>query len=176
MSSLDTFKFLSAVEIFLLSPDKTEVLLMHRSKDRKFLPGYYAGLGGKMDSEINETPFDTAIREIEEESGYKEFYIENLKLKAVFTAFDRYGKWMVFDFVGIVTKKLFNSKVKTDEGTLEWVQFQELNKLKLIPDLQYGTLQKIINSNDILWIKSNFDNNDKLINLYINNNPIVINI
>ncbi len=170
---MDKFKYLSAVEIFLLSPDEKEVLLIHRGKDRKFLPDYYAGLGGKMDFSVNESPLNTALREIEEESGYKKKEIKRINLNAVFTAIDKYGKWLVFDFVGKVKNKNFTGKKETDEGVLEWVAFDNLKNLKLIPDLNYGVLEKILFTKELLWIKSDFDENDKIINLFVNDSKIL---
>lgn len=159
----ETFKFLTAIEIFLLSPDEKEVLLMHRGKDRDFLPDYYAGIGGKMDSTDTETPFEAAFREIKEESSYTSDEIENFQLKGIMTIYDRFGKWIVFDFIGKVKSKHFPDKKEVKEGTLEWVSFNDVPKLKLIPDLKNGTLEKIIFSDKFLWMKSVFDKHDNLI-------------
>lgn len=163
----ETFKYLTAVEIFLLSPDEKEVLLIHRSKDKEYLPDYYAGLGGKMDSHEIETPFKTALREIEEESFYKPEEIENFQLKGVITVRDRFGKWIVFNFVGKVKTKHFPKKKEVQEGTLEWVPFDRLLHLNLIQDLKNGTLEKIIFSDKFLWMRSVFNNEDKLIDFKI---------
>jgi len=170
---LEVFKFLSAVEVFLLTEDKKEVLLIHRGKDRKFLPDYYAGLGGKMDFKTNESPLDTAIREISEESPYTLNDIINIELKAIFTAIDRFGKWIVFDFVGVVKEKKFIKPLKTDEGTLEWIKIENLMEYKLIPDLRYNVINKILFTDNLLWIKSDFDSNDNMISLIVNNEKIV---
>jgi len=164
----ETFKFLTAAEIFLLSPDEKEVLLMHRSKDKDFLPDYYSGLGGKMDSPDVETPLEAAFREIEEESSYELHEIENFQLKGIITVSDRIGKWIVFEFAGKVTTKHFPDKKKVDEGILEWVSFDKLSGLKLIPDLRNGVLEKIVFADKFLWIRSVFDKNDKLVDSEIN--------
>ncbi|MEW5694254.1 MAG: hypothetical protein AB1765_13280, partial [Candidatus Hydrogenedentota bacterium] len=66
MDDFNNFRYLGAVEIFVLSPCKTKVLLMKRSEKRAVLPGFYAGLGGKMDSNSIESAYDTAVREIKE--------------------------------------------------------------------------------------------------------------
>ena len=158
----ETFKFLTAIEVFLLSPDEKEVLLIHRSKDKDFLPNYYAGIGGKMDSENLESPIEAAYREIEEESSYKKDEIENFQIKGVITIQDRIGKWIVFEVAGKVKTKHFPDKKETEEGILEWVAFDKLSGLKLIPDLKNGTLEKIISTDKFLWMKSLFDKDNIL--------------
>ena len=159
----ETFKFLTAVEVFLLSPDEKEVLLIHRSKDKDFLPDYWAGLGGKMDSKDIETPLKAAFREIEEESSYKPKEIENFKIKGVITIHDRIGKWIVFEFVGKVKSKHFQNKKEVDEGTLEWIALDKLSELKLIQDLKGGVLERILFTDKFLRMRSIFDKDDNLI-------------
>ena len=163
----ETFKFLTAVEVFLLSPDEKEILLIHRSEEKDYLPGYYAGLGGKMDTTDIETPLESAFREIEEESSYKPEEIEKLQLKGIITIHDRFGKWIVLEFAGKVRTKHFPDKKEVEEGTLEWVSFNKLPHLNLIQDLRNGTLEKIIFTDKFLWMKSIFNDNDKLINFKI---------
>lgn len=160
---LESFKFLTAVEIFLLSEDEKEILLIHRSKEKEYLPDYYAGLGGKMDSLDNETPLDAAYREIQEESGYHKEEIQNLKLKGIITVYDRFGKWIVYEFVGKINKKKFEAKQEMNEGTLEWLNFSQFKGLKLIQDLRNGILEKIVLSHKFLWMKSVYNKDDKLV-------------
>lgn len=136
---------------------------MHRSKNRDFLPNYYSGIGGKMDSKDQENPLETAYREIYEESHYKKNEIKSLELKGIITVYDRWGKWLVFEFVGIVKKKKFKKKDVGHEGTLEWFDFNQLSKLNLIQDLRKGTLKKILFTKKFLWMKSIFNQKDKLI-------------
>jgi len=165
---LETFQFQAAVEIFLLSLEGKEVLLLHRSKDKEYLPNYYAGLGGKMDLKSIESPYDAAYREIKEESSYQQKEIKHLQLKGIFTVFDRFGKWFIFDFVGKVKSKNFSGKEKISEGILEWIPVTKLPDLNLIQDLRNGTLEKILFSDKFLWIKSIYNKKDKLIDFKIN--------
>ena len=160
---LDSFKFMTVVEIFLLSPDEKEVLLIHRSKDKDYMPDYYAGLGGKMDSFDKETPLDAAFREVKEESQYNSHEIENIELKALNTVYDRYGKWIVYDFAGKVKSKKFVDKKKIDEGVLEWVPLNKLKEKNLIYDLRDGVLEKILFTDKVLWMRAVYNKEDKLI-------------
>ncbi len=162
------FQFLSAIEVFLLSPDKKQILLMHRNKNRDLLPNYYSGIGGKMDSNDKENPLETAYREILEESSYKKSELKNLTLKGLITVYDRWGKWLVFEFVGIVKKKKFEKKLVPHEGVLEWFNFSQLKNLNLIQDLRNNVLEKIIFTKNFLWMKSIFNQRDKLIKFEMN--------
>jgi 8-oxo-dGTP pyrophosphatase MutT (NUDIX family) len=164
----ETFKFLCSIEVFLLSPDEKEVLLIHRSKDKEFLPDLYAGIGGKMDSKKIETPLTAAYREIEEESFYKPEEIINMHMKGMITVFDRWGKWNVFDFLGKVKTKHFEHKKEVEEGTLEWVSFDRIPELKLIEDLQKGTLEKILFSDQFIFMQSVYNQEDHLVDFQLN--------
>lgn len=165
---LESFKFLTAVEIFLLSPDQKEILLIHRSKEKEYLPDYYAGLGGKMDSPDKETPLEAAYREIEEESGYDKAEISALELKGIITVYDRFGKWLVYDFTAKVKHKTFTYAKQINEGTLEWIPFTQLKGLKLIQDLRKGVLEKIVLADKFLWMRSIYNKDDQLVDFKIN--------
>ena len=161
-----SFSFLSAVESFILSPDGAEVLLLKRGSRKKVLPNYYAGVGGKMDRASVESPMDAAERETLEESGYSPKDMRDpLKLKSVFTVFDKFGRWMVFGFSGRVRKKKFLGKKTITEGTLEWVKITNLRKKRLILDLSNGLLEKIIASTKILFVTVTYGKNDRVISL-----------
>ena len=159
----ESFKYLGAVEIFLLTSDRQKVLLMKRSPFRRYLPGYYAGLGGKMDlDDILESPIECAYREIEEESGISKDEIESLDLQGVITATDKFGKWFVYEFVGILKNNFSNNMIETDEGELIFVDVNKIEQLKLIPDLKNGLLRDLLLTDKFMWVKSYFDNNDNL--------------
>lgn len=159
------FSYLSATEIFLLSPDKKEVLLLKRSPTKKVVPNYYAGVGGKMDSDSIESPYDTAYREIEEETGYTKADIGDLHLSGVYTVFDKFGKWNIFEFRGQVKKKLFDKFHEMEEGVLEWVPIDSVEEYKLIPDLKNGLLTDLLTIDKILWVTVEYDENEKLLSL-----------
>ena len=159
------FSYLSAVEIFLLSPDKKEVLLLKRSADKKILPHYYAGVGGKMDLTSIESPLTTAYREIEEETGYKFSDIASLNLAGVYTVFDKFGKWNIFEFVGQVKKKLFEKTFEMNEGTLTWVPVEKIEDYRLIPDLQQGYLADMLTTDKVLWVTVRYNKDGNMLSL-----------
>lgn len=154
----NAFSYLSAVEVFLLSPDEKEVLLLKRAEDRSVLPGYYGGVGGKMDSRDMETPPETAWREIWEETGYQKGDLSSLDYRGVYSVQDQFGRWQIHEFTGTVKKKEFDHTKKTEEGILEWVPVNQAETKNLIYDLRNGFLQKIINKRGgLLWVKVHYD-------------------
>jgi 8-oxo-dGTP pyrophosphatase MutT (NUDIX family) len=159
------FCYLTAVEIFLLSPDGRQVLLLKRADDKEVLPGYYGGVGGKMDSPFVETPLEAAYREVHEETGYERADIDGLHLKAVFTVHDRFGKWNVYEFAGQVSEKKFEKLKPMNEGVLEWVDFDSLAEVKLIQDLRSGNLERIIETDHVLWFKVEYSEDDHLLSI-----------
>lgn len=123
------YHYLSVVDIFLENGDG-EVLMIKRDKQKKVLPGYYNGIGGKM--EQFESPFEAIIREVEEEApGAK---INDVQLTGVITIEDELGQWHVFVFRGHVEKASVTQFVSED-GRLEWVPKKDLIDLKLVPEM-----------------------------------------
>ena len=162
----ETFKYLGAVEIFIYT-EKKDILLIHRSKDKQVLPGYYNGLGGKMDMKnIMETPLDACYRELYEESGLEKSDIKDLRLKGVLTVFDKFGEWLVFEFTGRLADTTPKDKILNashDEGKLEWINIADIEKIKLVPDLCNGRLKDLIFGDQFSFLSSKFNENDKMV-------------
>ncbi|MCM8541811.1 MAG: 8-oxo-dGTP diphosphatase [Lentisphaeraceae bacterium] len=119
-------KTIEASLVYLFKDD--HVLMMHRVKKEKDIhKDKWNGLGGKL--EPAESPEESAIREIKEESGYD---IHNLKFAGhlFFPTFDKQqNDWSVFvftsdDFTGLQLEN-------TPEGNLEWIHKDELLNLNL---------------------------------------------
>ena len=162
-----SYNYLGAVEIFILNKQKNKVLLMRRNHDREVLPGYYAGIGGKMDAVELENPEEAALRELFEESGISRKDLISFELKAVITVKDRHGRWFVFQFAGVLTDENFPIACDLNEGVIEWIHINKLKDIKLIPDLQQGILEKLLFSPRILLYKSLYNDNDQMIKVII---------
>ncbi|TCD46277.1 8-oxo-dGTP diphosphatase [Streptococcus sp. X16XC17] len=100
-----------------------EFLLLHRNKKPNDVhEGKWIGVGGKF--EAGETPEECAKREILEETGLlaKELSLQGI---IIFPEFTPENDWYTYVF----RVKDFEGQVKEcDEGTLEWVPYDEILK------------------------------------------------
>ena len=113
---------------YVLSPDRTQVLLIHRNArvDDQHL-GKYKGLGGKL--EPDEDVVAGMRREIHEEAGID---CDALALRGTISwpGFGKQGEdWLGFVFV--VTKYSGTPFNSNPEGTLEWVPVADILQLPL---------------------------------------------
>ncbi len=113
--------------VFLRSDDF--LLLLRRAENKEVFPGFYNGLGGRV--EERETPQEAAYREVMEEAGVEP---EDLQEKGVIIARHFLGGWRRLHFyLGTVP---FFIPPPTPEGYLEWVPLSLLARIPLVPDLR----------------------------------------
>ena len=113
---------------YVLSPDRTRVLLVRRDRRPDDLHlGKYNGLGGKLDAA--EDVVAGLRREVREESGLE---CEALLLKGTVSwpGFGKHGEdW--FGFVFRIDRWHGQARADNPEGTLEWVPVERLLELPL---------------------------------------------
>ncbi|MCS6774690.1 MAG: 8-oxo-dGTP diphosphatase [Anaerolineae bacterium] len=108
---------------YVLSPDRTHVLMVHRNarpEDHAF--GKYNGLGGKM--ERDEDVAACMRREIREEAGIE---VVSMRLRGTVSwpGFGKQGEdWLGFIF--LVTEYSGEPISASAEGVLEWVSLQRV--------------------------------------------------
>lgn len=112
---------------YILSPDRTRVLMVHRSaRPNDDQLGKYNGLGGKMNRD--EDVATCMIREIREEAGIE---VTKMQLRGTinWTNFGPKGEdWLGFIF--LITEYLGEPWRENEEGPLAWV---ELDKMHALP-------------------------------------------
>lgn len=113
---------------YVLSPDRTRVLMIHRNAraDDQHL-GKYNGLGGKL--EPLEDVLEGMRREIREEAAID---CEELHLRGTLSwpGFGKGGEdW--FGFIFTITRYRGTPLARNAEGTLEWVELSRLAELPL---------------------------------------------
>jgi len=113
---------------YLLSPDRRQVLLIHRNR-RRDDPHYgkYNGLGGKLDP--GEDVVSGVRREIREEAGLE---CDDIVLRGTINwpGFGKHGEdW--FGFVFRIDRWHGEPRSENAEGTLEWVNVGRLLDLPL---------------------------------------------
>lgn len=132
--------------IFLLDKySPTKIVMLKRSKEKKFAPNLYTGIGGKQ--EEVETPFEGAKRELFEETGLKNPLKQFAKVVVD-------GSYYLHYFWGVLEGELPNCT----EGELEWVKIEDIFSKDIIPTT-YGLLKE--------WKKRGFKT-DKYWKMYFN--------
>ncbi|RYG59017.1 MAG: NUDIX domain-containing protein [Alphaproteobacteria bacterium] len=120
------------------------VLTLERAATKRFLPGWFVGLGGKV--ERGENVFAGAAREFEEETGMR---VTGLSLRGSYTFVtempeNRCG--VIYLFVGDGVEGEFVADVA--DGTLRWMTVDELMASdKVMPDHK-------------VWLGRIFENDD----------------
>lgn len=119
---------LVATLVYVLSPDRESVLMLHRNKRANDIHlGKYVGLGGKV--ERDEDVVSGAIREVAEESGLSVTRI-SLRGTVSWPGFGRDGQdWFGFVFLADAFSGVAHEG--NDEGTLEWVPLAALTSLPM---------------------------------------------
>jgi 8-oxo-dGTP diphosphatase len=117
-----------ATLVYVLSPDRERVLMLHRNKrDDDIHFGKYNGLGGKV--EPDEDVVSGAIREVHEESGLTATAIA-LRGTVSWPGFGPDGQdW--FGFVFRVNAFTGTPHEGNAEGTLEWISIGTLPSLPM---------------------------------------------
>ena len=115
---------------YLVSPDRTQVLLIHRNKRLDDLHGgKYNGLGGKLAPD--EHVLDGMRTEILEESGLIVYHL-TLRGTTSWPGFGKQGEdW--FGFVFLIDRWHGELQPENHEGTLEWVPVATMLTLPLWP-------------------------------------------
>lgn len=111
-----------------MSPDRKKVLLIHRNKREDDVHyGKYNGLGGKF--EADENIIEGVKREVFEEAG---IHCENIVLRGTISwpGFGKGGEnW--FGFIFRIDKYSGEPHSGNHEGSLEWVDLKDLDKIDL---------------------------------------------
>jgi len=123
-------KIIGTVDVIIKKDDK--VLLFHRSKNKRIMPGTAMGPGGKR--EFNEGAFAAARREVKEETDLE---IKNLRVAAVGTSYleaiDEILLWTVI-FCDYASGELRHD---LDDGVFKWHTKKEVLALdNLLFDLR----------------------------------------
>jgi len=133
MSDFDiytNYKTVLAVNALIFSEGK--LLLLKRAATKKVDPNLYAGIGGKV--EPHEDFYSALLREIEEETGLKEF--KSIKLYSVtqhpYPPTD--SEWVNLYFIVNIPKQI--PIPTSDDGEFFWVDPKNINDLSIVHDLK----------------------------------------
>jgi len=121
----------------LLINDEGKLLILKRSEKVRTYKGLWGGVAGYV--EENETPYETAIKEIKEEAGIKKEDVSLIKVLDPIEFTDFYNgehyDWEIFPFLFKVKNK---GKINIDWEHLEywWMLPSEIKKYDTVPLLK----------------------------------------
>jgi len=120
--------------VFLIDKNPpSKVILLKRSAQKDYAPNFYTGIGGKI-GDIpgleNETPLDSAYRELAEETQ-GELNEQNIKLHE-FARCVYENDLVLYYFWGLYTKKI-PPNFDIQDGTLAWVNTKNILDHDIIP-------------------------------------------
>lgn len=103
--------------------NRNDILLMKRADNRKFAPGIWAGVGGHVEPNELNNPYETCVREILEETGIHISQIENLTHRYIVLRRSRDEIRIQYVYFGHTGCRDFTD---TEEGKLYWVDQSHL--------------------------------------------------
>ena len=114
------YKIATLVYIF---DERGNTLLLHRKKAPN--QGLYSPIGGKLERGIGESPYQCALREVQEEIGLALEY-SDIRLCGLVAekAYEGSTHWLMFCFE--VTRAISLTELEIPEGRLEWVPISEV--------------------------------------------------
>lgn len=110
---------------------KDKLLVVKRSDDLNFYPGYWNGISGFLDDK--KTLKEKVSEEISEELGMQEESIENIRLGEIFHQDEqKYQKtWIVHPV--LVQVKTDEVKLDWEANKYQWLEIDDVRKLDLLP-------------------------------------------
>lgn len=151
-------KLVMCANVFIRKDGKW--LMLKRSEQKRFAPGYFHTVGGKI--EPDEDPYTGALREVKEEAGIT---VKNMRLEAVtfeIAPVKENGdeNWLCFYFSADYE---FGEITQTEEGELILVNGADISKQKLIPSIR-AIIHHILDPKDgTVFLKMWYDQNGEVI-------------
>jgi len=159
----DIHNLIICANMFVKKDNK--ILMIKRSSDKKYLPGYIQPVGGKV--ELNEDPLTAAQRELKEESGLT---ARDIKLEAVITEViqkdDNLYKttWLIYYFSGTY---MSGNLGETDEGELIWLTKDQIRNEKILTSLKSILNEILTTTPGTVFAKFVYDNKYHIIDKQI---------
>ncbi|WP_309399818.1 NUDIX hydrolase [Cerasicoccus maritimus] len=125
--SSPSLPFKISVLVFLRGPDG-RLLMIQRRKSPNF--GCWSPIGGKLEMAMGESPFECAVREVDEEVRLK-ITTEDLHLFGYVSekGFEGNGHWLMFLFDCKATLPALPAEI--DEGRFAFFTRDEINEIKI---------------------------------------------
>lgn len=121
------------VTVFLFR--KNRVLLLERSSGKRFAPGRWTGVGGRVEPGEMSDLETASLRELSEEAGIPAEDVRNLEIRVVLTRIEDADVTTVVFLSGHTHRE---SVRECNEGRLQWVELDRVNDLDLVENARYA--------------------------------------
>lgn len=139
-----------------LKKDDNYLMLYRNKKENDINKGKWIGVGGHI--EKGETPEDSAIREIYEETGYK---VKKLEFRGIILFVYNGNR----EYIYVYTSNEFEGTLKEcDEGDLKYINEKEILSLNLWEGDKYFLKHILENDSNIFFYDMEYEN-DNLISV-----------
>lgn len=139
-----------------------EYLFLKRNRFKRVDPGRLNGIGGRL--EQGENYLDAAIRETEEETGYK-VTRDDVTFCGIFKLQGGYPEDWVMGFfkVAVPTKHIPKGSHSDEDGELVWLHKDKIlsSEYELVDDLNY-CIPDVIAGKEIFFATAQLDDNQKI--------------
>ncbi|MDW0118648.1 NUDIX domain-containing protein [Sporosarcina thermotolerans] len=105
-----------------------KILMLKRSKDRALASNLWTGIGGHVEANEHNSPEESCLREIFEETGIRRNEIEQFKLRYILMRRSEDEIRQHYIYFGNTSKK---NLINTDEGVLHWIDHSKVLNLKM---------------------------------------------
>ena len=110
--------------------NKSDLLLLHRSAKKAIHPGRWTGIGGHVEPNEMNSPAQSCLREIGEETGLNAGDLADFRLRYIIL---RQRDTEIRQQYVYIARALTRQLGTTDEGTLRWVPIDGIFQLDLVP-------------------------------------------
>ncbi|MCM3711116.1 NUDIX domain-containing protein [Sporosarcina luteola] len=111
---------------YLLCGNK--ILMLKRSGERELAANLWTGIGGHVEANEHNSPEESCVREVFEETGIERKDIEQLKLRYILMRRSKDEIRQHYIYIGN-TKKM--DVINSDEGTLHWIDLSKVLHLEM---------------------------------------------
>jgi len=108
--------------------NNNNLMMLKRSKDKAIAPNLWTGIGGHVEANEHNSPEESCLKEIFEETGIRSNEIERLELRYILLRRSKDEIRQHYFFLGNTSKANF---VNSDEGTLHWIDFPKVLTLEM---------------------------------------------
>lgn len=157
-------KVQTSVTVFLKHGD--EYLFLHRLPTKRVDANKLNGIGGRL--EHGEDHLTAAVRETEEETGYK-IAPQEFRLRTIFRIQEGYPEdWIGCFFVVEVPTKIVPIGHETPDGKLIWIHKDKVldSEYDLVDDLNY-IWKDIISTDDLIFFSAIVGEDEQIKNINI---------